>query len=68
MNNKTTLTIQATATFVFDDISYCLNQKKLSPEELKAMLIDSLSEQKEIKISSGGLSTTTNNFQIIPTP
>lgn len=63
-----TLTIQLTATFVFDDMTYYLNQKKLSPEELKAMLIDSLNEQKEIKISSGGLSTTTNNFQIIPTP
>ena len=65
----TTLTIQATATFVFDDINYYLNQKKLSPEELKAMLIDSLMNgQKEINISSGGLSTKTNNFQIIPTP
>ena len=65
----TTLTIQATATFVFDDISYYLNQKKLSPEELKAMLIDSLMNgQKEINISSGGISTKTNNFQIIPTP
>ena len=62
----TTLTIQATATFVFDDTNYYLNQKKLSPEELKTMLIDSLNEQKEIRVSSGGISTTTNNFKIIP--
>jgi hypothetical protein len=60
----TTLTIQATATFVFDDINYYLNQKKLSPEELKEYLINSLTKG-ELKISSGVVSTTTKDFQII---
>lgn len=61
-----TLTIQLTATFVFDDTNYYLNQKKLSPEEMKTMLIDTLNEQKEIRVSSGGISTTTKDFKIIP--
>jgi hypothetical protein len=62
--NMTTLTIQATATFVFDDINYYLNQKKLSPEELKEHLINSLTNG-EVRLSSGFVSATTKNFQII---
>jgi len=61
----TTLTIQATATFVFDDFKCYINQEKLSPEELKEHLINSLTNG-ELKISSGLVYTTTKNFQIIP--
>lgn len=62
----TTLTIQAT--FILDNINYSVNQHSLSPEELKAHLIDCLMKgEKEIAISSGFINAaTTKNLQIIP--